>query len=446
MPTTITIEKGATLGELAKQYKTTTEEIMKANPKYSGFIKDPTGGTIYADTDLIIPTAPVYGGTTPYGQPAAQTGVGEIGQWIDPTTGLGYSGPKKKATDISTSPTVGKTIGGEKKEETLDTINTDINKTIGDLFTGAEKEGEGEEPKRKSAELLEKITEGITTETEAPAKPEYVETYKGLLTKYGTEPLETEIGGLDKQIADLQTQFKGLIYTEEGKPILSPLITGRVQKYAEAYNRLVQPLIDQRNYKAGQLTNKYNTISTLMNLTGKDYEASRGEYEFNFNKQISLYTVVSGLEEKEQTIEDKKRDDARANINIITNAMKSGNISYDNLSDANKLQLQKLSLQAGFPDDFLSVIIPKISIKADIVGTFTNDAGDVNVLTRDKDGNFDVETILKIGKTGGPEKITDLPDDQQVFINRVQSSLNNGDIKYDKAVREFPSIAKWLKP
>ena len=46
--------------------------------------------------------------TNPYTQRNIyDLGIGQIGAWVDPQTGLGYSGPKRKATDISSQTQVG---------------------------------------------------------------------------------------------------------------------------------------------------------------------------------------------------------------------------------------------------------------------------------------------------------------------------------------------------
>jgi len=57
--------------------------------------------------------APGYIGPKPtdFGKIApAPEGIGEMGTWINPTTGKGYSGPKKEATDIPASSTTGQPI------------------------------------------------------------------------------------------------------------------------------------------------------------------------------------------------------------------------------------------------------------------------------------------------------------------------------------------------
>ena len=106
------------------------------------------------------------------------------------------------------------------------------------------------------------------------------------------------------------------------------------------------------------------------------------------------------MEAREQTVADRKRDDARVNFNIVVNAMKSGNLSYESLSATNKTQLQRLSLEAGFPADLLSTIIPKV--KADILWLGINEAGDLKIV----DKNYDVTTIPGIGKVGVPKAPT----------------------------------------
>lgn len=42
--------------------------------------------------------------------------------------------------------------------------------------------------------------------------------------------------------------------------------------------------------------------------------------------------------------------------------------------------------------------------------------------------------------------VKNLPEDQQVFINQVQSKINSGELTYDDAVDKYPKIAVYLKP
>jgi len=50
----------------------------------------------------------------------------------------------------------------------------------------------------------------------------------------------------------------------------------------------------------------------------------------------------------------------------------------------------------------------------------------------------------KVGPT--VQDVKTLPEDQQVFINQVQSKINEYEITYDEAIDKFPEIAIYLKP
>ena len=44
------------------------------------------------------------------------------------------------------------------------------------------------------------------------------------------------------------------------------------------------------------------------------------------------------------------------------------------------------------------------------------------------------------------QDVKTLPEDQQVFINQVQSAIKNYAITFDEAVAKYPEIAIYLKP
>uniref|UniRef100_A0A7V3JAP3 LysM peptidoglycan-binding domain-containing protein n=1 Tax=candidate division CPR3 bacterium TaxID=2268181 RepID=A0A7V3JAP3_UNCC3 len=124
MPQTITIPRGATLSGLARQYGTTVAELLRLNPQ----IRDPN--KIYAGQKLTVPSAPAA--------PAPAGGaVGQIGTWYDPTTEQGYSGPKRKATDVPASPVTGQPITptptpaptGSTREEQITEVQRQIAET-----------------------------------------------------------------------------------------------------------------------------------------------------------------------------------------------------------------------------------------------------------------------------------------------------------------------------
>lgn len=39
-----------------------------------------------------------------------------------------------------------------------------------------------------------------------------------------------------------------------------------------------------------------------------------------------------------------------------------------------------------------------------------------------------------------------LSDEEQIFVNRVQAAINEDEITFEEAIKEFPLLAKWLKP
>lgn len=266
---------------------------------------------------------------------------------------------------------------------------------------------------RKSSQLLLDLQERLRVKP--PKAPSLTELFQSERERLGLEPLETELADIDSDIDRINTTL--LVEAEKaGERLVSTReITrrrGTLQKRAEQRIALLNV---ERGAVARQLSNKLNTLEMIMNITNKDFQNASDVYEKEFNRNIQIIKLIQGEEAKEQTRIDRARDDARANLTTLQNIFKDSNTSYDGLTLDQKLSIQKLEIQAGFPVGLTAQIMnsqPDKKIKT--VSSSTDEEGNVffDVLLVGKNNELSVEKILR-GKSAPSEDTDKITDEDQ---------------------------------
>ena len=64
---------------------------------------------------------------------------------------------------------------------------------------------------------------------------------------------------------------------------------------------------------------------------------------------MQIYDIIKGEQAAERSAYEYDQTAARANLQIYMNAITNGNLSYSQLSGTQKLAVQKLEIQSGFP-------------------------------------------------------------------------------------------------
>ena len=158
---------------------------------------------------------------------------------------------------------------------------------------------------------------GATT-APAPAAPNTVDQYAKLRQDQGISAIEDSIGQYEGEKADLMAaaaKFK----------------RGDTAGYSEATagariseeERNIQDRLDfigrQEALAQGKLTIKNNYIQSIMSYTKDDYATARQNYEYEFNKNIQMQNAYSTAMNREMTLDEKQKNDARATITSMWN-------------------------------------------------------------------------------------------------------------------------------
>lgn len=285
-----------------------------------------------------------------------------------------------------------------QKEINLDDVNNNqtadqyINqKQITDFTKKAaedapEVRGEGQQADDPFAEVKSVLTGGL----KEPETPSLVDTYKKEREERGITDLESEINDYDKKIADL----KALIREEKNKISKEGISAGARWGRLTEYERDVQEQIDyyqrEKDYAVNELNTKNSVLKTIMDYTKSDYETASKAYNDKFNQNIQLQRLLNDKEEQELTRAEKAQANARANLEIMANALSEGSVDFTALSASEQATINKLELQAGLPVGFISYI-KSTNPKSDIISTANR---------TDEQGNQYIDVVMKDKATG----------------------------------------------
>lgn len=268
-----------------------------------------------------------------------------------------------------------------------------------------------------------------------PAVPNLTQTYTDLRTTYGLDTLDQQIKDTQAQLDAINGQFYTQQLDESGKPVAQNVIEGRIGQEQKQAILKSQPLQDQLKTLTNLYTSKLNIVQTLAQLTNTDYQNASSDYNNQYSQAISTIQLASGIQKDQFSESQQLQDNARADLQIYTNAIVNGNLSLDSLSPTQQVQINKLEVQAGLPVGFVSSL--KIDPKANIVSTTSNN-GQIQVLVRNPDGSLKLQTY------GTPGSST--PAGGTAF----QSAINQGiaDLKqgenwgtvWGRIHSQFPSI------
>ncbi|MDD5726295.1 MAG: CHAP domain-containing protein [Patescibacteria group bacterium] len=234
---------------------------------------------------------------------------------------------------------------------------------------------------------LNKTLQDLLSGMNRPETPSLVETYGDLKTKYGTDNLETQLNDLNTQLNDVMARKAERIAAEKSKPVDLSLAAGRVSEVEQQENTRITALQNQMQSVQNQLTQKMQTVDTIMKYTQQDYQNATDAYDRQYSNSIQAINLVRGLQQDQKDEAEKVKDDARANLQIIYNSIQSGGTDFDALTAAEKLNITKLEMQAGLPQGFYATLKNK-NPKGDVVSTFNteeNGKSYVGVMMRDGD-------------------------------------------------------------
>lgn len=214
----------------------------------------------------------------------------------------------------------------------------------------------------------------VQPKTAAPSRPSFVDDYTKLKEDAGIKDLEDQLQGLDDEDGALDAELRKFSATE-GEGQSQRFTVGRISEAERAVRERKDYLTRQKTSLTNRINSANKTIETIMSLGEKDYTTARGEYEFEFNKNMQLYSAFEGDQDKDQAA-------ARSNLQIIYNNIKD--IDSSKLPPSQQAAIAKMEMEAGLPVGFY------LSVKKELP-----DSKIISTTTRDKNGSKVVDLVYQ---------------------------------------------------
>jgi hypothetical protein len=255
-------------------------------------------------------------------------------------------------------------------------------------------------------------------QTVAPERPDLVGTYNQLREDKGIAGLETQAADIRKRKLELKTEFDKAKAALNGQGTVQGVVNGATSEEAKKIQEQLDKLSVDEQSVVDQINTGNSVIETIMNLTSKDYDNARDDYQTKFTQAVQTINLFKGIEEADKSDEERRQDNARANLQILANQLSSGDLQFSQLDPATQAQISKLELQAGLPTGTIASIKDN-NPKADIVSTTTRtDPGGnafTDIVIRDKDTSaLTVQTVSR-GKERIPASSSSTPSDEYKF-------------------------------
>lgn len=394
------IDPGENLSIIAKKLGTTIQDIQKYNTFITDPNKVPAGQTIVIPKAQQTSVAPQQTSVAPQQVTLEQARLAEeLTNKTNQLAGTSFSSPI-----ISSDPII------QNKQEEIKKTQEDAIKKANEI-----------EKLRLDAEI-KALKDALAGGVSRPQGLDRVETYTSLIKEkdeagYTVSDYQQQVVDLYKEradaIAQLQNFKRGMVGVSEG------FAQGTISREQQSVQDKIDFIDRQINTLNLQVQNRNNVISTIMELKDQDYTSAMNEYDKEFSQNVQIYNAINQRKNIELTQEEKQQDNARAALQVILDQMQSGNLNYDDLQPQQKIVIDDLEIQGGFPVGFTQFI--KSNIKGNIISTGSRtDNGNeyFDILTKDENGAFKVHTIYR-GKATTTNK-----DDEE------------------KQIEEFKTIAK----
>lgn len=253
--------------------------------------------------------------------------------------------------------------------------------------------------------------------TTTPEAPKLADTFKDLSKEYGLDSLQATINDLTAQQADLEASLRVNKAAEEGKPVATNVIAGRISEQTRQAQEQYDFLTRQKARAVDQYNSALGAVKMIMDFTQTDYSNAKESYDSQFSQTLQLINYAQGVIESEKTDQQRAIDNARANLTIITNAIQSGNVDLNSVAPEQRAMINSLEVQAGLPIGFTSAI--KSDPKANIV-SITENQGQIQVLSRNADGSMGLQTY------GTKNASSSKSDEEAQLVESLRTDIKSG--------------------
>ena len=298
---------------------------------------------------------------------------------------------------------------------------------------------------RASVDAYNNIAEGITGVKKdsivAPDAPNFADTFTNLREGAGVSDLEEEMTTLNAQAEEIAAGFRTTKANENGKYVMTNVAEGRVSQEERAANERLDAVNRRINTVNNQLNTAYKVIDMTMNYKGMDYNAAVATYNTQFSQHIQAINIAKGIDDSIKTEQQREIDNARANLQIVSNNLVNSADGWNGLSKTQKNTVSKLEAQAGLPQGtFANIAVKNPGGEIITTKSWTGEGNKeyVSVVTRQADGSLKTSNMfVGIGKATSTGTGDNADSRAAASIDKVSTafdSLKGGDGKVSPEV------------
>ena len=225
--------------------------------------------------------------------------------------------------------------------------------------------------------------------------PSLVEQYSKLREEQGVSNLETRLTDINAQIQAKRDEFNKFKRDSEGqgRGITTSIISGQQKKVADQLQTEMDSLAREGEILTNQLNTKNNFISTIMNLTGKDYENAKVEQQQTFDNNYKIQTLYNAQASESQRL-------ASTYLTSLTNLIQTSGVNWDTMDNNTRATIYQKELEAGWVPGTLESfarVKPKANLLATIDGYDADGNGIISLLYADENGNPGIMRTMGTG-------------------------------------------------
>lgn len=250
---------------------------------------------------------------------------------------------------------------------------------------------------------LSNLKDRVLPGEELPKPPKLVEEFEKKRAEYGLDELEQSLNDLRREERDQQAIRRARVSGTYEEATRMSAIQGQVSEIERQEMERLDFIGREIQYHTDLINSAYNVINLYTNLMQTDWQNAKEWWTTQFNANMSIYQQLRGEFESDRSFAQQqleyKQTVARANLQIYMDMISNGQLFYDNMDMATKLEVNKLEIQSGLGLGFLSKIQmdPDKQIKSITTRTAgTNKYADI-LRIDPKTGKVSVETI-SLGK------------------------------------------------
>lgn len=255
---------------------------------------------------------------------------------------------------------------------------------------------------RESAKTVDSVFSEISNTLKetlgvAPETTSLSERFSELRRESGVSDLESQLAELRRQQREVEATKRQRVQAQRGKQVATGVMAGRIGEVERQENERLDVLNREAAYLNDQLTTSYNVINTIMGFEEQDYQNASKKYDSKFTQAMQMIDLARGIRSDEERRADREQDVAAANLQIMYNALASGEADFDALDDTTISTITKLEVQSGLPLGFYKALKARAG-QAEIVSTNSREAGGTaytDIVMRKPDGSLYVETIVR---------------------------------------------------